>query len=156
MGTYHLLNHQHIIRNQSAVCVDTIEIFTYPDVVLVSWKLVSSTKIAVSALLGEDFNDLLVRVILCRQNQFKEEFSFNVDKCSGVLEVRDLETAIYSCDLVVSNSKNESIVIKSSTKKEYHNHNRIKNQLNWRKVVEMKESETWVPMFSAYTEYDEE
>lgn len=156
METYHLLNHQHIIRNQSPVSVDTIEIFTYPDVVLVSWKLVSSTKIAVSSLLGEDFNDLLVRVILCRQNQFKEEFSFNVDKCSGVLEIQNLETDTYFCDLVVSNSKNESIVIKSSTKKEYHNHNGIKNQLNWRKVVEMKESETWVPMFSGYTDYDEE
>jgi len=156
METYHLLNHQHIIRNQSPVCVDTIEIFTYPDVVLVSWKIVSSTKIAVSSLLGENFKDLLVRVILCRQNQFKEEFSFNVSKCSGVLEIRNLETATYSCELVVSNSKNESIVIKCSTKKEYHNHKRIKNQLNWRRVVEMEESETWVPMFSAYTDYDEE
>jgi hypothetical protein len=156
METYHLHNHQHIIRNKSPVCVDNIEIFTYPKILLVSWTIVASTKVAVSSLLGEGFNDLLVRVILFRQDQdqIKERLSFNVGKCSGMLEIRHLETATYSCDLIVSNSHNESIIIKCSSKKEYINHNIIKNQLNWRRVVEMEEGETWVPMFSAYTDYE--
>lgn len=150
---YHLLEH-HIIRTDSTISVDTIEIIPYPHCLLVSWNIISSTQKLLSEILKEDFKDLLLRVILYRNDQPREMAEFYMKDSSGTLQISGLTRGSYYCELVASNSHNETVTIKSSSKIEIKKDDGCKSEFKWKEVTVGVRNETWLQTFSGYTVYE--
>lgn len=150
----HLHNDHYMIRTQSTFFVDSIDIIPYADYLLISWKITSSTKKTLSEILNEEFEDLLIRMILYRNSLSKEMIEFPVSECSGTLQITSLSKGTYYCELVASNSHNETITIKTTTNLFFDKPiNQNKND-KWNQVNDEAGNENWLKNFSGYTVYE--
>ncbi|WP_226526434.1 hypothetical protein [Metabacillus niabensis] len=144
---------QYIVREQTSISVDYIEIIPYPNHIIISWNIISSTQNLLTDILNEDFRDLLCKVNLIRVKKNKERLTINIRGSNGIIEFSSLVKGKYYCELVVVNSQNETITIKKSTSVIITtNHIEPKNQ-DWMQVL-TKNTNSWYTSFSGYTVYE--
>lgn len=144
---------QYIVRKQASISVDYIEIIPYPNHIIISWNIFSSSQNLLTDILNEDFRDLLCTVNLVRVKKNKEILTMNVTGSNGIIEISSLVKGKYYCELVVVNSQNETITIKKSSLVIIpNNHIQSKNQ-DWKQVL-TKNNNSWYTAFSGYTVYE--
>lgn len=144
---------QYIVRKQASISVDYIEIIPYPNHIIISWNIISSTQTLLTDILNEDFRDLLCKVNLVRVKKNKERLTMIVTGSNGIIELSSLVEGKYYCELVVVNSQNETITIKKSASIIIsNNHLEAKNQ-DWKQVI-TKNKNSWYTAFSGYTVYE--
>ncbi|MCV9884852.1 hypothetical protein [Metabacillus halosaccharovorans] len=144
---------QYIVRKQASISVDYIEIIPYPNHIIISWNIISSTQNLLTDILNEDFRDLICKVNLVRVKKNNERLTMNVTGSNGIIEFSSLVKGKYYCELVVVNSQNETITIKKSSLVSIsNNHIQSKNQ-DWKQVL-TKNNNSWYTAFSGYTVYE--
>jgi hypothetical protein len=142
----------NIIRAQSTFYEDSLKIIAYPTCLLITWNILSTTKILLENILGEHFNDLHMRVILYKKNKHQQMTDFFISDPSGVLRL-PIPTGIYNCELVVSNSHNETITVKRSNTIHFlHSKNPRCKEVEWQQLID--DHQLWLQTYSGYTVYE--
>ncbi|WP_226667413.1 hypothetical protein [Metabacillus litoralis] len=142
------------IREKNSVYVDRLCLIGYLDSLVLSWNIVDTTKNLVMSILKEEYKDLLVRILLyCKNGEHLKMTDFPISKDAGVITLKNLPTGLYYCELVVTNSQNDSITIKHSNEVNYlFNNTDQHHTYRWLEVIDM--DKTWKPSFSGYTNYE--
>lgn len=143
---------QYIVRKQSSISVDNLEIIPYPKQTLISWNISSSTQNILTDILCEDFCDLIIIVNLYRKKVDKQMFTLYVTESSGIIEPPPLKEGNYYCELNVLNSQNETITIRKSASIIIPNHVNQTSNDNWEEVNRAEND--WLSSFSGYTVYE--
>jgi hypothetical protein len=142
----------HIIRAQSTIYEDMLKIIAYPSFLLITWNILFSTRKLLVHLLGEEFDDLHIRVILYRCMRQQQMTEFLIIESSGVLRLEHVPTGTYVCEVIACNSHNETITIKRSNKLHYFQDDNNGREYKWEQLSEADQS--WSHAFSGYTVYD--
>ncbi|OAS85071.1 MULTISPECIES: hypothetical protein [Metabacillus] len=143
----------NIIRAQSTFCEDSLKIIAYPTCLLITWNILSTTKILLENILGEQFNDLHMRVILSKKSKQEQMTDFFISDPSGVLHLATIPTGIYNCELVVSNSHNETITVKRSNTIHFlQSKNHRCKEIQWEQLID--DPQMWLQAYSGYTVYE--
>ncbi len=150
--SYNYVEH-HIIRNKPKFFVDTLEIIPYSKSILISWNLIMSTQNILTDILGEEFNDLLMTINLWRVDEYTNMKIFYINEYSGTLQMNLLPNGYYYCELIASNSQNETISIKKSKSIQItHSSIKLCNE-NWTKRP-ISNKNLWSTAFSGYSVYE--
>jgi hypothetical protein len=146
----------NIIRVESTTygdSVDTIQLISYPNFLLISWSIASSTRNFLEQILKEDFEDLHMRIILYKTNNQQQMTDFHIRDISGILRLELLPTGTYYGEIVTSNSQNETITIKRSSSLYF-----LQEKSDQSKKYEWKQhtldEQSWLRAYSSYTIYD--
>ncbi|MBO1512313.1 hypothetical protein [Metabacillus bambusae] len=143
----------NIIRAQSTFYEDSLKIIAYPTYLLITWNILSTTKILLENILGEQFNDLHMRVILNKNNKHQQMTDFFISDPSGVLRLATIPTGIYNCELAVSNSHNETITVKRSNTIHFLQSKNLKcKEIQWQQLID--DHQLWLQAYSGYTVYE--
>lgn len=143
----------NIIRAQSTFYEDSLKIIPYPKYLLITWYIVSTTKILLENILGEQFNDLHMRVILYKKSKQEQLTDFFISDPSGVLRLVTIPTGIYDCELVISNSHNETITVKRSNTIHFlQSKNHRCKEIQWQQLID--DHQLWLHAYSGYTVYE--
>jgi hypothetical protein len=143
----------NIIRAQSTFYEDSLKIIAYPTCLLITWNILCTTKILLENILGEQFSDLHMRVILYKKNKQQQMTDFFICDPSGVLQVATIPTGIYNCELVVSNSHNETITVKRSNTLHFlQSKNPGCKVIQWQQLID--DHQLWLQEYSGYTVYE--
>lgn len=144
---------QYIVRIQSSISVDYVEIIPYPNHHIISWNIIPSTQTILSDFLCEDFHDLLLTLNLVRVDKNKEMLTLDISGSSGTIELTSLPIGNYHCELVVINSQNETITIKKSTSLFITAAHKQTTDKRWRDVTTINKN-SWFDAFSGYSVYE--
>jgi hypothetical protein len=141
------------IRAQSTFYEDSLKIIAYPKYLLITWYILSTTKILLENILGEQFNDLHMRVILYKKSKQEQLTDFFISDPSGVLRLATIPTGIYDCELVISNSHNETITVKRSNTIHFlQSRNHGCKELQLQQLID--DQQLWLQTYSGYTVYE--
>ncbi|MBM7604698.1 hypothetical protein JOC75_002701 [Metabacillus crassostreae] len=145
----------YIFRNKPSVYVDTLSLISYPNYLVLSWSIVPSTKVLLENILKEEFNDLLVKVVVyCKNDRQTSSTDFVVNKDADAIRLFNLSEGLYYCELIAINSQNVSITVKSSNevKRSLSQLNEDSPNYQWLEVEEKEHS--WQSNISGYTIYE--
>lgn len=152
----HIHNSQtadYTIRRNTIFSEDRLKIIKYPTFLLITWNLSAITKRMVGNILGEDYHDLLLMLVLYRKNYEQHLTDFVICNSSGVLRLFDLPTGTYECEIVGYNSRNETITMKRSNTVNYvQTENKTHPELHWKQQPD--EQTAWMQAYSGYTVYE--
>lgn len=145
----------YIFRNKHSVYVDTLSLISYTNYLVLSWSIVPSTKVLLENILKEDFNDLLVKVVVyCKNDRQNSSIDFVVNKDADAIRLFNLPEGLYYCELIAINSQNVSITVKCSNevKRSLIQLNEDSPNYQWLEVKERDHS--WQSYISGYTIYE--
>ncbi|APH04380.1 hypothetical protein [Bacillus weihaiensis] len=106
------------IRNGMCFYVDSIDLILYKTTIVVSWTISDQTAECFDMLLKESFQDLQMKLVLYASfDEFSSIYTseYIIYDQSGTYQIHQLPNGVYSCEIKVVNSQNESITIKRSS-----------------------------------------
>jgi len=146
------------IRSGMNFYVDRIDLILYKTTIVMSWTISNQTAGCFDVLLKESFQDLQMKLVLYASfDGFSSIYTseYIIHDQSGTYQIHQLPNGMYSCEIKVVNSQNESITIKRSSEMSVSNSYRlidVSSEKKWTLYNQGNNHEQ--NTFSGYTTYE--